>query len=126
MKESDGSIVVCNRRLDKDRSMQPILPPRHMDNFEKPSDSTLRSSEGTSEVETNEQSAASSTTTTSGLGTSTAGDQSCIASDDAKIQHRYIYFAFSYTNSNIFCLEVFAAQYHESLLFLGNLNRLML
>ena len=116
MKESDGSIVVCNRRLDKDRSMQPILPPRHIDNFEKPSDSTLRSSEGTSEVETNEQSAASSTTTTSGLGTSTAGDQSCIASDDAITQHRNIFIAF-FLKMIISFEEVFTIQYHEFLLF---------
>lgn len=85
MKESDGSIVICNRRLDRDKLSDPMLPPRQRgDDTENPSDSTMRSSE----LEANEQSAASSTTTTSGLGTSTAGDQSCIASDDAITQNR--------------------------------------
>ena len=85
VKESDGSIIICNRRLDIDRPGYPMLPPRRGDDTENPSDSTIRSSE----VEAIEQSAASSTTTTSGLGTSTTGDQSCLASDDAITQNRY-------------------------------------
>ena len=92
VKESDGSIVICNRAPERDTTTQPILPPRQGSNTDRPVESTSRFSEGASEVEANEQSAASSsascTTTTSGLGTSTTGDQSYMASDDAITHNR--------------------------------------
>ena len=95
VKEADGSIIVCNR-FDQDTSSHalPLSFSQHGSNAEKISEPNIRLSSGASEVEGNDQSAASSsasyTTSSSGIGTSATGDQSCITSDDAITQYRYV------------------------------------
>ena len=95
VKEADGSIIICNR-ADQDNSSrnQPISFSQHRRKVENIPFPIPHLSGGNSEAEGNDQSAGSSsascTTTTSGLGTSTPGDHSCVTSDGAVPQNRFV------------------------------------
>ena len=108
VKEADGSIIICNRADQENSSQsQPILFSQHRSQVEKISTTIPLLSGGISEAEGNDQSAGSSstscTTTTSGLGTSTPGDQSCVTSDGIVPQNRCEYTLKRYLVPIIYC-----------------------
>ena len=125
VKEADGSIVVSNR-FDHDTSSAhpvPISYTQHESNVEKMPEGNIRLSSGASEVEGNDQSAASSsascTTSSSGLGTSVTGDHSCITSDAAITQYRYARILSNCNNHYIYFVleEIFLTYFNPCVIY---------